>query len=61
MRYKPDFVVFIEDMPTKLIEVKGGHIFDRDLVRFKGCRAEWKTWFDFEMWQKKAGQWTRLE
>ncbi len=61
MRYTPDFIVFTEGEIDKLIEVKGGFIRDRDLVRFKGCRAEWKTWFDFELWQKKAGSWTRLE
>jgi hypothetical protein len=44
----------------KLIEVKGAHIFSRDLVRFRGCRAEWPM-FHFELWQKKAGQWNRLE
>jgi hypothetical protein len=35
----------------KLIEVKGGHIWDRDIVRFKGARAYWPE-FAFEMHQK---------
>jgi hypothetical protein len=43
----------------KLIEVKGAHIRSRDLVRFKGCRADWPM-FRFEMWQKKGGQWNRI-
>lgn len=43
----------------KSIEVKGAHIWDRDIVRFKGARAMWPE-IQFEMWQKKAGQWTRL-
>jgi hypothetical protein len=60
MRYKPDFAVFKEGRPPTLIEVKGGHIWSRDLVRFKGCRAEWKRWFVFEMHQKRKGQWLRL-
>jgi hypothetical protein len=66
MHYKPDFVVRraalpeIYRPPLLLIEVKGGHIWDRDLVRFKGCRAEWKLAFDFALWQKKGGNWTRL-
>lgn len=70
MRYTPDFVVFEQtdsvmreghDFITriKLIEVKGGHIWDRDIVRFKGARAHWPE-FAFEMWQKKAGQWKRI-
>jgi hypothetical protein len=52
MRYTCDWAVFIEDMPIKLIEVKGAHLWDRDIVRYKGCKAEWKTWFDFELYQK---------
>lgn len=60
MRYKPDWVVIIEDAPIKLIECKGPYIFPKDLIRFKGCRAQWKEWFDFEMHQKKEGSWIRL-
>lgn len=65
MRYTADFVVYRSPNPVTpstplLIEVKNAHIWDRDLVRFKGCRAEWKEYFDFEMWQKKAGSWTRI-
>src|SRR5882724_5184652 len=41
-----------------LIEVKGGHIWDRDIVRFKGARAYWPE-FAFEMWQKTKGEWKR--
>lgn len=67
MRYTPDFVVFWRDITEsgiwtdgiKLIEVKGGHIWDRDIVRFKGARAHWPE-FSFEMHQKKAGQWKRI-
>jgi hypothetical protein len=58
MRYTPDFVVFHRAY-IKLIEVKGGHIWDRDIVRFKGARAYWPE-FSFELWQKKQGQWKRL-
>lgn len=59
MRYTPDFVVFENDEHFTFIEVKGGHIFDRDIVRFKGCRAEWSR-FNFEMHQKKAGAWRKI-
>ncbi len=68
MKYTPDFVVFRQMTLThgtkygweiKLIEVKGGHIWDRDIVRFKGARAYWPE-FQFEMHQKKTGQWRRL-
>jgi hypothetical protein len=67
MKYTPDFVVFtteaitdhIEHTCIKLIEVKGGHIWDRDIVRFKGARAYWPE-FAFEMHQRKAGSWKRI-
>jgi hypothetical protein len=52
MRFKADFSVLQITGKTKLIEVKGKHIWKHAIVRFKGCRAEWKQWFDFEFWQK---------
>jgi len=66
MRYTPDFVVFLPtfhnscDQPLhiKLIEVKGGHIWDRDIVRFKGARAYWPE-FQFELHQKTKSGWKR--
>lgn len=64
MSYKPDFMLPDFDIDHakagKLIEVKGAHIFDRDIVRFKGCAAEWGWLFEFQMWQWKNGKWTRL-
>ena len=62
MSYKPDFME-ISCQPGvhhRLIEVKGGHIYDRDIVRFKGCAAEWIWLFEFQLWQWKNGVWTRL-
>jgi hypothetical protein len=67
MRYTPDFMVFDDGVITKddtvawkikLIEVKGGHIWDRDIVRFKGARAYWPE-FAFEMHQKTKNGWVR--
>lgn len=71
MRYTADVVVTVKDgyhdgqrsfdwTETTLIEVKGKKIWDRDLVRFKGCRAEWPE-YHFEMWQWKDRQWTRTQ
>ena len=63
MRYTPDFVVVLDSgknligNPTlKFIEVKGAHIWDRDIVRFKGCKDYWPE-FEFEMWQKTKLGW----
>lgn len=44
----------------KLIEVKGLHIWDRDIVRFKGARAYWPE-FQFEMHQKTTQGWKQLQ
>lgn len=60
MRYTPDWVVLIEDAPIKLIECKGGYIYPQDMIRFKGCRAQWDGRFDFEMHQKREGTWQRI-
>lgn len=59
MNYKPDFCVVLNDRRIRCIEVKGAHIFDRDLVRFKGCRSEWRE-LEFEMHQWKKGEWKRI-
>jgi len=60
MRYTPDFAVFLKTgdpvVGIKLIEIKGEHIWSRDVVRFKGARAYWPE-FAFEMWQKTRRGW----
>jgi hypothetical protein len=35
----------------KIVEVKRRNIWPADLIRFRGCRAEWPM-FSFEMWQR---------
>jgi hypothetical protein len=61
MNYKADFTVRRTDGGIVVIEVKGPQIWDRDIVRFKGCRAEWKDWFDFQMHQRAENKtWSRL-
>lgn len=66
LRYTADYAVFAENARTRLIEIKGRQnkaIRRRDdaIVRFKGCRAEWKTYFDFEMWEKGKDGWQRID
>jgi hypothetical protein len=62
MLFKADFSVFADCWQRiKLIEVKGVHIWKHAIVRFKGCRAEWKDWFDFEFHQRNQdGTWHQL-
>lgn len=59
MHYTPDWLV-IRPGKWLLIEIKGGWIWSRDSVRFKGCKAEWSEHFEFRLWQKSAGTWARL-
>jgi hypothetical protein len=57
--YTPDWGDFGAIRPT-LYEVKGGHIWDDSLVKFKAAKERHK-WCDMELWQKKkGGNWTRL-
>jgi hypothetical protein len=61
MLFKADFAVRHLDSSITLIEVKGEKIWKHAIVRFKGCRAEWKWWFKFEFHQRtKDGQWHQL-
>lgn len=61
MTYTADYTARRPDGKIEIHEVKGAHIFDRDTVRFKGCRAEWQRWFIFYFTQRtKDGQWHQL-
>ena len=61
MSFKADFTVKELDDSVTIIEVKGEHIWKHAIVRFKGCRAEWKQFFKFEFHQRtKDGQWHQL-
>lgn len=68
MIYTPDFYVVRAAFRQKLyiadillVEVKGSKIWPKDMIRFKGCRAEWPM-FDFEMHQRgRDGAWTRIQ
>ncbi len=60
MIYSGDFCIFRNDGCIEITETKGGYIFPKDLIRFKGCRAEWGDRFGFSLWQKAEGTWRRL-
>jgi hypothetical protein len=61
MWYKADFFAFLPVGAgrTRVIEVKGEQIWKQDMIRFKGCRAEWPD-FQFEMWQKTKKGWKQI-
>jgi hypothetical protein len=62
--YTPDFVILdtmkniVSISKLRFIEIKG---FRRDdaMVKFKIAREQF-WWADFEMWQKKNGQWKQI-
>lgn len=56
--YTVDWSNFKNPRPV-FYEVKGGHIWDDSLVKFKAAKERHK-WAAFELWQKKAGEWRRL-
>jgi hypothetical protein len=61
MHYKADFCIFELDGTITLAEVKNRQIWDRDRVRFRGCRAEWGHIYRFQFWQLNSGTWKQLE
>lgn len=65
--YTPDFFVidaafrqnpYISDI--RLLEIKGAHVFEKDRIRYRGCRACWPR-FQFEFHQKTKLGWNRIE
>lgn len=68
MWYTPDFVIYgvkVEatqfiDTKLRLLETKGGRLFQAQLVRFRGCRACWPM-FKFELHQLAQGAWSHVE
>lgn len=59
MLYSPDWIVTLNSGEILCVEIKGSKVWDRDIVRFKGCRAEWPE-YKWEMWQWKHGEWDRI-
>jgi hypothetical protein len=63
MWYKPDYFVVVRAVGVlhvyRVIEIKGAHIWEKDVIRFKGARAAWPE-FEFEMWQKWEGRWSQI-
>lgn len=61
MKYTADWTVFALGQPILLIEVKGGYKWQKDVIRYKGCSAQWREFFQFEMHEKKNGVWQRID
>jgi hypothetical protein len=54
--YTPDY--FSPELMT-VYEVKGPHIFEDSVIKFKAARAIHK-WLAFEMWQYRNGVWREI-
>lgn len=63
LRYTADFVALRETAACSaelvFFEIKGGHIWTQDMVKFKAARAEF-TYFEFQMWQFSEREWRQL-
>ncbi|HEX7531459.1 MAG TPA: hypothetical protein VF333_09965, partial [Pyrinomonadaceae bacterium] len=58
--YTPDWMTWDYEWAAIIFyEVKGSHIWDDSKVKFKAAK-ELHPWASFEMWQKKAGNWSRI-
>ena len=54
--YLPDF--WCPELMT-FFEIKGGHVWDDAIVKYKAARALHK-WAKFAAWQKKNGAWREI-
>lgn len=58
--YTPDWMVPRDGEKPIFYEVKGGHVWDDSIVKFKAAVEIHGSWADFQLHQKKKGSWTRL-
>lgn len=57
--YTPDFLVHHPDGSLEFQEIKGGHIWEDGLVKFKVTREQFPI-FLWSMWQRKKTRWIRV-
>lgn len=59
-RYTPDYAVERKGQKIELIEIKGPFIREDAMVKFKAAKELHGNYFDFSMWQRKAGNWSKI-
>jgi hypothetical protein len=59
INYRPDFLVWNLDGSVTLIEVKGGWIAEKGMLKFRIAMSLYPE-FRFELWQFKGSVWTLL-
>jgi hypothetical protein len=57
--YTPDFMISRLDQPILFVEAKGAHYWDDSMVKFKTAKEQYPE-FDFQMFQKKRGEWRQI-
>ena len=60
LRYLADFAIFENSGRITLCEVKNAWIWDDGKTRYKGCKAQWEQYFDFQFWQYKNKTWQKI-
>lgn len=58
-RYLADYTVFLPDGRLRLVEAKGGHIWEDSIIKFKCAKKQYPL-IEFELWQCKKGELSRL-
>lgn len=60
-KYTPDFFILVSLVPLKIrfAETKGAHIWDDSKVKFKVAKEQ-NPWAEWEMHQRKQGEWARI-
>lgn len=58
-RYTGDFAAFLPDGRIRILEAKGGRIWEDGLVKFKAARKQYPK-IEFEMWQIKKDEMKRI-
>lgn len=58
--YRPDFEVVGTGRKAIIVEVKGGYRgmgYEGGMERYRRARDQYRSWFKFQLWQKKGGKW----
>ena len=56
-KYTPDYIGWTPDERIRAYEVKGAHIRQKDLIRWKAHSRE-RRWISWSIWQWKDRRWT---
>ena len=58
--YTPDFMLAMSDGSQRIIEVKGGLIYEGAREKYLWAAEKYGSEYAFEAWQKKRGLWKQI-